>query len=107
MPAFVLFRLKDECRVEYDYAFTVGQPTTGKGYFQNTIDLSDGSAVNLSVGKYFTPNGVSLAEVGGLVPDVPVEVTEEIMARIYAQQLPEAEDEQLQAAIRQLTIGER
>ena len=90
--------------VEYDYAFTVGQPTTGKGYFQNTIDLSDGSAVNLSVGKYFTPNGVSLAEVGGLVPDVPVEVTEEIMARIYAQQLPEAEDEQLQAAIRQLTM---
>ena len=52
---------------EYDYAFTVGQPTTGKGYFQNTIELSDGSAVNLSVGKYYTPKGVSLAEARGLI----------------------------------------
>ena len=33
----------------------------------------DGSALYLSVGKYFTPNGVSLADVGGLVPDIPVE----------------------------------
>ena len=93
--------------VEYDYAFTVGQPTTGKGYFQNVIDLSDGSAVNLSTGKYFTPNGVSLAEVGGLVPDVPVDIPLEVMVEIYTGDLPDEEDEQLQAAIRQLTIGER
>lgn len=84
---------------EYEYAVTVGQPTTGKGYFQNTIELSDGSAVNLSVGKYFTPKGVSLAEVGGLVPNVLVEVDEETAAQIYSQLLPLEEDPQLQAAI--------
>lgn len=87
---------------EYDYAVTVGEPTTGKGYFQNTIELSDGSAVNLSVGKYYTPNGVSLAEVGGLVPNVLVEVDDETAAQIYGELLPLEEDPQLQAAINAL-----
>lgn len=84
---------------EYEYAITVGQATTGKGYFQNTIYLSDGSAVNLSVGKYYTPNGVSLAEVGGLVPQLPVEIDEETAALIYSQMLELDQDAQLQAAI--------
>ncbi len=84
---------------EYGYAFTAGQATTGKGYFQNTFELSDGSAVNLSVGKYFTPNGVSLAEVGGLVPDIPVEVDEETDSLIYSQMLEPEEDLQLQAVL--------
>lgn len=87
---------------EYEYAVTVGQPTTGKGYFQNTIELSDGSAVNLSVGKYYTPKGVSLAEEGGLVPNVLVEVDEETAAQIYSQLLPLEEDPQIQAAIKAL-----
>ncbi len=87
---------------EYDYAFTVGQPTTGKGYFQNTIPLSDGSAVALSVGKYFTPKGVSLAEVGGLVPDILVEVDEETAALIYSELLDVQEDPQIQAAVKAL-----
>ena len=57
---------------EYDWAVTVGQPTTGKGYYQTTIGLGDGSAVQLSIGAYTTPNGVNLTEAGGLQPDVPV-----------------------------------
>ena len=84
----------------------MGEPTTGKGYFQQTLKLSDGSAVNLSVGKYYTPNGVSLAEVGGLVPDLTVETDEETEALIYSQVLPLAEDAQLQEAVRLLTSGE-
>ena len=84
---------------EYDYAVTVGQATTGKGYFQNTFELSDGSAVNLSVGKYFTPNGVSLAEVGGLEPQIPVEVDEETAALIYGELLEIEQDVQIQAAL--------
>lgn len=91
------------CLKEYDWATTVGEQTCGKGYFQNTIPLSDGSAVNLSVGKYFTPNGVSLTEVGGLKPDVPVAVDEETAAKIYAQTILPEEDPQLQAAVLALT----
>lgn len=84
---------------EYDYAQTVGQKTLGKGYFQQTFVLVDGSAVNLSVGKYFTPNGVSLAEAGGLQPDYPVEIDEETMALIASESLEAEKDEQLQKAI--------
>lgn len=84
---------------EYDWAILVGQPTTGKSRFQYTIELSDGSAVNLSVGKYYTPKGVSLADEGGLTPDVLVEVDEEMYAKIYNNQLTAREDPQIQAAI--------
>ncbi len=87
---------------EYDWAVIVGEPTSGKGYFQNTFQLSDGSAVGLSVGKYFTPNGVSLADVGGLDPEVPCEVDEETAAKIYSGMIPPEEDPQVQAAVQAL-----
>lgn len=64
---------------EYDWAVTVGEKTMGKGYYQITKQLSDGSAVNLSVGKYYTPNGVNLAEVGGLTPDIAVEPAQSLV----------------------------
>jgi len=84
---------------EYDYAIVAGEPTTGKGYFQQTYQLGDGSAVGLSVGKYFTPKGVSLAEEGGLIPDVVIEVDEETAMAIYAGTLDPMEDPQILAAI--------
>ncbi len=84
---------------EYDWATVVGTQTCGKGYFQSTFRLGDGSAVTISLGKYFTPKGVSLAEVGGLVPDVVVEVDEETAAAIYAETIDPMEDPQILAAI--------
>ena len=84
---------------EYDYAIVAGEPTPGKGYFQQTYQLGDGSAVGLSVGKYFTPRGVSLAEVGGLIPDVVLEVDEDTAMAIYAGTLDPMEDPQILAAI--------
>jgi len=84
---------------EYDWAVVVGEPTTGKGYFQNTFRFHDGSAVGLSVGQYYTPNGVSLAEAGGLIPDAVVEVDDLTRLRIQYQSLPLTEDPQLLAAI--------
>ena len=87
---------------EYDYALIVGQNTTGKGYFQQTTVLCDGSAVGLSMGKYFTPQGVSLAEVGGLTPDVVVEVDQDTYLAIYAATLDPMTDPQILAAIEAL-----
>ncbi len=87
---------------EYDWAFTVGQRTVGKGYFQITVPLADGSAVALSVGKYYTPKGVSLAETGGLVPTVEVPVDEDTEALIYSELLELDQDPQIQAAIAKL-----
>lgn len=86
---------------EYDAAQVVGEKTYGKGYFQNTFELSDGSAVTLSVGKYYTPNGVSLAGVG-LTPDVEVIVDQETAAKIAANTLQPREDPQIQAAVNAL-----
>ena len=87
---------------EYDRAVVVGEPTVGKSYFQNTLEIGDGSAVALSVGKYLTPNGVALAEVGGLKPEVEVKVDDALAAKIYGQLLEDQDDPQLQAAIRVL-----
>lgn len=87
---------------EYDWAVTVGTQTCGKGYFQNCYQLDDGSAVNISTGKYYTPKGISLAEAGGLIPDVVVEVDEETAASIYAGALDPMEDPQILAAIEAL-----
>ena len=87
---------------EYDYALVVGEPTVGKGYFQQTTRLRDGSAVGLSMGKYFTPQGVSLAEVGGLVPDVQITVDQDTAVAIYSGTLDPMEDPQILAAIEAL-----
>ena len=86
---------------EYDAAIVVGQQTYGKGYFQTTIRLQDGSAVGLSVGKYTTPDGKNLAGVG-ITPDIPVDVTEDEDFAIYAGILDPAEDPQIQAAVKAL-----
>lgn len=86
---------------EYDAAITVGEKTFGKGYFQNTIPLPDGSAINISVGKYTTPNGVSLDGVG-LTPQISVPVDEQTAAKIKAGILAPEEDPQVIAAINAL-----
>ncbi len=83
---------------EYEAAVVVGEKTTGKGYFQNTFVLSDGSAVAVSTGKYCTPNGVSLEGVG-ITPDKVVEVDAETAAKIYSGLVDPMEDPQILAAI--------
>ncbi|HCI64587.1 MAG TPA: S41 family peptidase [Clostridiales bacterium] len=86
---------------EYQAATIVGEPTVGKGVYQTTISLGDGSAVALSTGKYFTPKGNSLTDVG-VTPDVRVDVDEETEEKIYYGTLSYAEDPQIQAAIQVL-----
>ena len=83
---------------EYGAAAVVGEKTTGKGHFQSTFRLNDGSAVALSIGKYFTPNGISLEGVG-ITPDVEVTVEPEMAADIAYGRLPPEEDPQIQAAL--------
>jgi carboxyl-terminal processing protease len=51
-------------------AKTVGTRSYGKGVFQQEIDLSNGGALKLTIGEYFTPDGVNLANSHGIHPDV-------------------------------------
>ena len=86
---------------DYEAAVIVGEQTTGKGFYQNTFRLNDGSAVALSVGKYYTPGGVTLEGVG-ITPDRKVELSEEDASSLYYGTLLPEEDEQLQEAIKLL-----
>lgn len=83
---------------EYDWAIVVGEQTSGKGHYQNTFELNDGSAVGLSVGRYCTPNGVDLEGVG-ITPEIYIEVDSDTAAKISAGILEPEEDPQIQAAL--------
>lgn len=89
---------------EYDAAVVVGTQTSGKGYYQQTFPLLDGSAVALSTGKYVTPQGISLEGVG-ITPDVEVTVDEDTEMKIYYGQLLPEEDPQILAAMEALKKG--
>ncbi|HEU4737904.1 MAG TPA: S41 family peptidase [Solirubrobacterales bacterium] len=54
-------------------AEVVGTRSYGKGVFQEEQALSNGGALKLTVGEYFTPDGVNLAESHGIHPDVKVQ----------------------------------
>jgi carboxyl-terminal processing protease len=66
-------------------ATLVGTRTFGKGVFQQEIDLSNGGAVKLTVGEYFTPDGTNLAGTGvqpGIqVRDLPATAADEGLRR--------------------------
>ena len=83
---------------EYEAAVIVGEQTCGKGYFQTSIHLNDGRAVALSIGKYFTPKGENLQDVG-LIPDKVVDVDDDTFWEIYYGNLPKEADPQVQAAL--------
>ena len=87
---------------EYEAAVIIGEPTVGKGYFQTTYPLSDGSAVALSIGKYYTPKGINLSEAGGLTPDVRIDLDDETHAAVYYNVLPREEDPHIRAALEKL-----
>ncbi len=50
-------------------ATVVGTRSFGKGVFQQEVDLSNGGALKLTIGEYFTPDGVNLGG-SGIHPDV-------------------------------------
>jgi carboxyl-terminal processing protease len=54
-----------------DRAELVGLTTFGKGSVQEVVPLSDNSAIKMTTGAYFTPNGESI-EGTGVAPDVEV-----------------------------------
>ncbi len=51
-------------------AEVVGSQSFGKGVFQQEVGLSNGGALKLTIGEYFTPDGTNLAG-NGIKPDLP------------------------------------
>ncbi len=56
---------------DHGRAVVVGSQTFGKGSVQTIVELEDGSALKLTVARYFTPKHRSIQE-RGITPDVPV-----------------------------------
>ncbi|SVA07666.1 uncharacterized protein METZ01_LOCUS60520, partial [marine metagenome] len=84
--------------IDNDRAMVIGTTTFGKGSVTNLWPLNDGSGVNFTTARWFTPNG-SLIEGEGLTPHVVLEPLDE----------DEDEDLHLDRAIEilkeQLTLG--
>ncbi len=80
---------------DYGIGTLVGTKTFGKGIVQRIVGLQDGTAVKLTISKYFTPNGTDIHQKG-IEPDVTVELDESLKNKVT---ITEEEDNQLQKAI--------
>ncbi|MCL2352385.1 MAG: S41 family peptidase [Firmicutes bacterium] len=81
---------------DYGVGALVGTKTFGKGIVQNLYTLSDGSAVKVTIAKYYTPNGVCI-QGEGIIPDYVVDMDADLSLRIPS--LTPEEDVQLQKAV--------
>jgi carboxyl-terminal processing protease len=80
-------------------ALIVGAPTFGKGSVQTVIELGDGSALKLTIARYFTPNGTSI-QAHGIIPDI------ELPAKIEEKSVEEGEEDDDKEAKRPRRIRE-
>ena len=83
---------------EYGVARIFGLKTSGKGFFQQVFQFSDGSAAGISVGRYYTSQGNNLEGIG-LTPDEEIKLDDESEALLYNGMLEPENDAQLQAAL--------
>ncbi|MFN3551166.1 MAG: S41 family peptidase [Endomicrobiia bacterium] len=80
-------------------AILVGSRTFGKALVQSVLDLGDGYGLKLTTARYYTPSGrridkielsktqksTSTVEVGGITPDIVIEVPKEVEVKLYQQ----------------------
>ena len=83
---------------DYGIGTIVGTTTYGKGVVQSIRQLSDGSAVKLTIANYYTPKGNSINKTG-IKPDVEVELDPELANK---DEITHDEDNQLQEALKVL-----
>jgi carboxyl-terminal processing protease len=60
------------CLKDYKRAIIVGKKSFGKGSVQTVLPLADGSALRLTVSRYFTPSG-KVIHGNGVIPDILAE----------------------------------
>ena len=78
-------------------AVLVGQKTFGKGLVQSVRGLSDGSGLTVTIAQYLTPKGTDIHK-NGILPDVPVELSEKEIRTLTMEQLGTSKDSQYRAA---------
>ncbi len=83
---------------DYKKATIIGTKTYGKGIVQQVIPLDDGSAIKITIAKYFIPSGTDIHKVG-IEPDKVVEY-EPLSSETDASKV---DDTQEQSALEELT----
>ena len=83
---------------DYGIGTIVGTTTYGKGVVQTIQPLSDGSAVKITIAKYYTPKGNDINKKG-IEPDVEADLPED---SADWSELTHEEDTQLQSALKEL-----
>ena len=86
---------------DYHKAVIVGTTTYGKGCMQTTIPLNSGGAVSITYRMYNPPFSENYHGVG-IIPDVEVELAEELADK-NTYKITDEEDNQLAAAVSALT----
>lgn len=80
---------------DYGIGKLVGTTTYGKGIVQKIVPLEDGSAVKLTISKYYTPKGKNIHKTG-IAPDVEVKLDESLSKKAA---VTKEEDNQLLTAL--------
>ncbi len=71
---------------DYKVATIVGVNTFGKGIVQAPVEFNDGSALKVTISKYYTPNGENI-HGKGIKPDIDVELSKELVGKPYNRNL--------------------
>ena len=83
---------------DYGIGTIVGTTTFGKGVVQSIRQLSDGSAIKLTVANYYTPKGNNINKTG-IKPDIEVSLDTRLLNK-NKDEITHEEDNQLQEAIK-------
>lgn len=67
---------------DYKIGTLVGKKTFGKGVVQTMLDTGDGTALKVTVSKYYTPNGENIHHTG-IKPDIEVEYSDALRQKPY------------------------
>ncbi len=83
---------------DYKAATIIGTTSFGKGIVQKVIPISDGTAVKLTISKYYTPKGRNI-HGKGISPDITIDLSDEMKKEVT---IPVDKDNQLQRAIKEV-----
>ncbi|MGL4848589.1 MAG: S41 family peptidase [Clostridium sp.] len=82
---------------DYKAATIIGINSFGKGIVQAPVEFEDGSALKVTISKYYTPNGENIHKKG-IAPDIKVEIPQEVLMKPYNKDT----DSQLKRAIEEM-----
>lgn len=70
---------------DYNIGILVGEKTFGKGVVQSLLDTGDGTALKITVSKYYTPNGENIHKKG-IKPDIEIKYPIDLLKQPYSRE---------------------